>query len=440
MSRIKKIEGEIVEARNQLIAIDEACDNESRARTEEEKAKYKELRGKIESLNVELQDAKDADEQRKIKEEYEKEQRKIAAAAAGAAPSRSEERELDKVNKSYSLRDAFKHIIRGTKPTEGLVAEMHQEAETESRAFSTSIIGVGIPAKMVSTEQRATVDQTNSTIQPVQVGGYVDALRENSVAMKVGVDVIEDLTADYKIPAVGSQSVAWATAENSAAADGGAQFTSLTLNPTRLTAYVDISNRILLQNGDAPLRSVMRDLGRATSEKIDAAMFSTASVTNAPAAIAATSGVGTFTEVATWVATTTVIKDFIKAEQTLLANKGGGPRNAYVASTELLWDLKQAPQVSSVIPASTSNTYGYSLVNGYPCYFTVAATKSAGTSGDALFGDWSQVKLGFFGGLDLIRDPYSALLNDETRVVLHRHLDFGTTRGAAFVKFTSLVA
>jgi len=80
------------------------------------------------------------------------------------------------------------------------------------------------------------------------------------------------------------------------------------------------------------------------------------------------------------------------------------------------------------------------MINGYPCFFTVAATKNGSTSGDFVMGDWSQVKLGFFGGLDIVRDPYSALLNDETRLVLHRHCDFGTVRGAAFVKATSLVS
>ena len=45
-----------------------------------------------------------------------------------------------------------------------------------------------------------------------------------------------------------------------------------------------------------------------------------------------------------------------------------------------------------------------------------------------------------FGGLDMVIDPYSVLLNDQRRIVVHRQLDSALVQGAAMVKATSLLA
>jgi HK97 family phage major capsid protein len=359
-------------------------------------------------------------------------------AARSVGSIQTESKEEREIKGNYSLHKAIVSLRSG-RALEGREAEVQQEAEKEAREAGVSLSGIGIPSSMLET--RTDIDQTTSGIQPTQVGAFVDAIRESSVHSKVlpAGSIMNGLTADYKIPVVGKQSVAWATAENSAAADGGTNFSSVTLNPTRLTGYVDISNRVLLQNGQGAMTSVMNDLGREFGQKIDAAMFSTASVTNAPTSIAATSGVGTFTE-ATYSANASIYSDYIEALQTLADAEGLQGNVSFVGATNLMTDLFKSSQVASVTGATGTNFGNAMPIAGYPSYFTTAATSSAGVSGDFIVGDFSKVKLGFFGGLDLTIDPYSALLNDQVRLVAHRHLDFALVQGAAFVKATSLVA
>ena len=69
------------------------------------------------------------------------------------------------------------------------------------------------------------------------------------------------------------------------AADGGANFGKDTLSPIRLTGYADVSNRVILQNGDAAINSLMIDFGREIANKIDQSIFATADVSNAPPSI-----------------------------------------------------------------------------------------------------------------------------------------------------------
>jgi HK97 family phage major capsid protein len=446
MSRVKQLQEQIAEKRSALLAIDQKCENESRARTEEEKKEFNELRSEIENLNTELVDAKDAEEFRKAQAEADKEARKAANAVASTWTSNEgEKEELRKLDEQVGAKEIVTSLMRGNS-LKGALAELDQEARNEITSFGGMVNdgSVNIPVSAIEAvaEKRATVDQTNSAIKPTVVGAYVDQLRESAVYEKVGVDQLMGLTADYKIPAVGDQAVAWATAENSAAPDIGAQFTSDTLTPFRVTGYVPLSNRILLQNGEAAYQSIFRDLGRSTANLIDAAMWSTTDVTNAPGSIPAKSGVGTFTE-ALYSANVSILSDFIEAEQVLADAEGLEGNLAYVAATNLMNDLKKSAQVSAVIPSFGQGaipTMGMSNINGYPTCFTVAATKSAGVSGDFLFGNMSQIKLGWFGGLSITRDTISGLKNDEVHIVLHRYVDWGIVRGAAFVKATSLVA
>lgn len=446
MSRVKQIEERLAAISGELLAIDQKCNDESRNRTEDEVKMWDSLKEERSNLSVELKDAKDAEEMRKAKAEADKEARRLANLADTTWTSNSEGKELNKMSENISAKEIITSLMEG-RSLNGALAEANAEARREAANFGGSFAdgSVSLPSKMIEAayEARATVDQTNSAIKPTVVGAYVDQLRESAVYEKIGVDQLMGLTADYKIPAVGAQNVAWATAENSAASDIGAQFTSDTLTPFRITGYVPLSNRILLQNGEAAYTSVFRDLGRSTANLISDAMFSTTDVTNAPGSIPAKSGVGTFTEVATYAANSSILSDFVEAEVTLADAKGLQGALAYVGATNLMGDLKKSAQVSAVIPAFGQGgipSTGMFNVNGHPACFTTSCTKSAGVSGDFLFGDMSQIKLGWFGGLSITRDTISGLKNDEVHIVLHRYVDWGVVRGAAFVKGTSLVA
>jgi hypothetical protein len=332
----------------------------------------------------------------------------------------------------YSFFKHVRGVLGGN--LDGIEAEMQQEAVNESRSFGKSINGIGIPSMML--EKRADI---TSNIAGTSVGAYVDALREESVYDRVGATILTGLSSDARIPVTGSQSVAWASAENSQASDGGAAFSSVTLTPSRITSKVNLSRELLAQNGGGAESAVMRDLGRATAQTLDAAIFSTAAVSNAPTSVGATSGVNTFTE-ATFTSGSSVLSDLIEAEQTNALAYAMTGNLAYVCSPELLSQLKISAQVASVTPAMTGMNYNQQMINGYPIMFTNGCTKSAGTSGDGYFGDWSKLYVGFFGGIDITVDPYTLADYNQIRLVLNNLVDFKLAQGAAVTKFTSLVA
>lgn len=331
----------------------------------------------------------------------------------------------EKSTRGWSLFKAINEVRNGGKLT-GLEAEMHQEAETEARK---GLQGIGIPTMMK--EERA-IDQTNSAIAPTSVGAYVDSLQASGLYNRVGLNDLGTVAADTVLPIAGGSTVAWG-AEVAAASDGGANFGKVTLTPKRVTGYADISNVILAQNGPAAEASVMRDMGRNMATQIDAAMFASSNVSNAPGCIVGTTGTLTFTE-ATF-GSGSIASDMLEAIQTIADDHGLDGNLSFVNSWELYSAIKKEAQVASTYPL-----YVDDRLAGYPGYFSSAPAKSAGASGDGMFGDFGRVYFAQFGPSNIIVDPYSAATTNEVRLVMNNHFDWGVADGASFVKFTTLTA
>ena len=403
---LKEMRSEII---GKLEEIKLVAENEERDLSQEENEQMDNLLNECDELDTKIVRAE------KVENEL-----RIAAMSSGAKVSTPN---TEKVTRNWSLFKAINEIRNGGQLT-GLEAEMHQEAENEARK---GLQGIGLPTFM--TEKRA-IDQTNSAIAPTSVGAYVDSLQASALYSRVGITDLGTVAADTVLPIAGGSTVGWKS-EVAAASDGGANFGKVTLTPSRLTGYANLSNVILAQNGTAAEQSVMRDMGRNMGTQIDAAMFGSSDVSDAPGCIVGTSGTLTFTEAASL----DVASDMLEAIQTIADNHGLDGNLAFVNSWELYSAIKNAAQVSSVYPL-----YVDDKLAGYPGYFSSAPTKVAGTSGDGMFGDFSRVFFATFGPSNILVDPYSRATNNEVRLVMNNHFGWGVASGASFVKYTTLSA
>jgi len=374
----------------------------------------------IEALNIEIDEQKRADEIL----------RNVKVAGSGVQDLGKDEK---KAVRSFDFMKAVGELASRSGNLTGVEKEMIEEGISEAKrgGLHTDANSIVIPQKYM--EKRTDVSQGTSAIAPTSLGGYTEALRENAIYENVpGINKYQ-LTGDFKLPVTAAQTLAWAT-ENSAAADGGANFTSDTLTPFRVSGYVDISNEITIQNGPAATQAIMTDLGRAEANLINRAMFG-ASVTNAPPSLTAKSGVLTFTENAVFAANSSVFTDVVKAEQTIADDHGLGGQLSYVFSGDMLSQIKQAVLVAGLQPGMTGMTYNDYQTNNYLAKFTNGATTATG-----FFGDFSRVHFGRFGGLNILVDPYTVAGNAQIRLVVNSNVDWSLVQGAAFVKWTSLLA
>tara|TARA_R110000751_G_scaffold240843_3_gene341428 strand:- start:971 stop:2212 length:1242 start_codon:yes stop_codon:yes gene_type:complete len=407
---LKETRSELV---SKLEGLHTLATSEKRELTKDEASNVDTYISKIDTLDIDITRA----------EKIETELRNAAALSGKSVVSSNVSKEI----RNWSLFKAVRDI-QSTGKLAGLEAEMHQEAEKEARK---GLQGIGMPSFM--TEKRA-IDQTNSAIAPVSVGAFVDSLQEAGLWNRVGLQNLGTVAADTVLPIAGGSTVGWQT-EVGVAANGGADFGKLTLTPKRLTGFANLSNVILAQNGTAAEASVMNDMGRNMATQIDAAMFGSANVANAPNSIAATANVLTFTESAV-AAGAGLTADMLEAIQTIANNHGLDGRLAFVNSWSMYTLLKSQAQVAGVFPS-----YVDDKLLGYDGYFSSAPATTAGgaPTADGLFGDFSRVYLAQFGPSNILVDPYSRATNNEVRLVMNNHFDWGVASGASFVKYTSLV-
>ena len=348
---------------------------------------------------------------------------KIAAASSGAVVTPVD---TDKATRSWSLFKAVNEIRKGG--LTGVEAEMHQEAEKENRG---QLEGIGLPAFM--TEKRASpITQAGSLIAPSVTNAFVEELLEGSLWNRVGLTNLGNLTANTVVPITNTAAVAW-EGENTDANDVGNNFGKVTLSPQRVAGYADLSNVLLMQNGQADEAAVLRDMGRQVAKIIDTNMWSTANQASGPGSIPATTDVLTFTESA--FGANSVSSDLLEAIQTIANNHGLDGNLGFVNSFTGYSAVKQASLVGSVSPL-----YQDDRLAGYPGYFSGAATGIAGVSFDGMFGDFSQIQFASFGPSSIIVDNMTRALNNEVRLVLNQHYDWKLAQPAAFVKYTTLLA
>ena len=406
--------------------------------TEEDHKEFRQLINDIEDLTTQIEEAERSE---KVLKTVEVRSQSTPTVPTFTKPTATLENDEIRAMQDFDFMKAVSEL-RDRGQVTGLEKEIITEGRSEAKEKQLggiSGMNIVIPSRFM--EQRATVSQGTSDIKPTFVGAYTDALRERAIYQQLdGINVYNNLTGDLKLPVTTKQTLGWAASENAAAADGGSNFDNPVLSPNRITGYVDISNLLIAQNGQAASQAIAKDLGREEGQLINTAMFSTTSVANAPTSLPATSGVLTFTEEAAYAYGTSVAKDFLLAEQTVADNHGLDGALHYVSSTALLRDIKAGELVENILPLASGRGYNLYNINGYTSKITVGATKSAGVSADAIFGDFARVHFGRWGGLNILVDPFTVAGNDEVRLVVNSNVDWKLVQGAAFVKWTSLTA
>jgi HK97 family phage major capsid protein len=321
----------------------------------------------------------------------------ITRQAQMGGTSVSEAKEVNRVNKSFSLSRAVNAVALG-KALEGAEAEWAQEAGREMQARGLNMSGqIGIPGNAL---YRALGDADDfgasnaayagAGFVPTVVPGAIDALRTPTMAERVGVTTINNATANLQFPRVSAKAAGTEESEASADADSGLDMDTVTLTPTRVAAKTLWSKQLMLQGGAAVDALISRELSAGINETIDKAVFA-----------AAVAGAGDTNAVAGALN----YADITGAEKAVLAAGGDLSRCAWIGSPSAMSIVKGEAAVDSIRAVVENNQ-----LDGFTTYFTpnLADTAGAPTVGTLLFGDYAAgMLLAFFGGIDLLVDPYS---------------------------------
>lgn len=268
-------------------------------------------------------------------------------------------------------------------------------------------------------ETRATISATTATAGQETVAedilGILEPLRANLVMVQAGANYITGLTGNVSIPAYSGSNVTWED-ETSGASDGAGAFTEVTLEPKRITAYIDISKQFLIQNSVSAENLLKKDIINAISSKLEATIFGVAAGSiKQPKGLL--NGVVADAENVTY-------QDIVALE-TALAEANVKGNKVFIVSPSAQGILKTTLKSTGVA--------GYlmegNLINGY----NTLSTSAVPTNG-VVFGNFEDYVIGQWGGIDLTVDQYTQAANGKVRLVINAYFDAKPRRTESFQK------
>ena len=321
---------------------------------------------------------------------------------AGADLETRSDREMSELMDRFELRQVALFLDEG-RALSGQTAEIVAELRGAG-GFK------GMPVPWAALEKRNTV--ASGTPNPLMTRPIIDRLFPESVAARMGAQMISIDSGLVEWPVVTSAVTAgWAATESGNVA-GPTQYTTVdkAMDPNKtLGIHMRVSRRAMKQSGDALEQAIRRDMNGAMAQAVDQAVFLGTGASGQPLGViagAATYGI-TSTAVgaaATWAAFRAAVTSF------LTANAATGPDAVKLMIRPEVW-----AKLDSTLIASTAVSEWDRLTGNIPDA-NIAMTANAlaapvATNTNALLtvavGGVAPIFVGLWGAIDLIRDPFT---------------------------------
>ncbi len=252
-------------------------------------------------------------------------------------------------------------------------------------------------------------------------------LEANLVLSQAGVRMMTGLTGNIYWPKHSAATVTW-EGENVASKDGAGAFTKGELfSPKRLTAHVDISKQLLIQENRSVEGLIRQLLAVAIAQKVEQTAFSDAdSATNVPD--------GMFQDfdgakgAISW-ANVVGLETATDLQNALFGNL------AYILHPSLVGAAKTKVKDASGAGGFIFGNDGAGFLNGYKALRTNNIPTGLATAKDEhgiVFGNWADYFLGQWGAIDMIVDQYTQATKGMIRLVVNSYWDMGVIRDESF--------
>ncbi|WP_206075375.1 phage major capsid protein, partial [Mesorhizobium tamadayense] len=316
------------------------------------------------------------------------------------------DREYAELVDKFELRQVALFLDEGAK-IDGATAEVIAEMRSKN-----GYRGVPIPYAALSLETRAGETIASGVPAPKMTAPIIDRLFPQSVASIMGGRLISIGQGSEEYPLTASSVTAgWQATETGAVAGPTVYSTAQrTVAPNNtLGIQMKITRKALKQSGDALEQAVRRDMNGAIAQAMDAAVFQGTGASGQPSGLLVGSYGITSTAVAaaaTWAAFRSAIVRF------LVANAANSPGEVKLLIRPEIFDKMDGSLITNTavsewdrmianIPAGNIAMSSNALAapTGTPAASTALLTTD--------IGGVPPFFVGLFGGIDLIRDPFS---------------------------------
>ena len=327
--------------------------------------------------------------------------------------------------KRYSLLRAINALANPTDRNAQRAAAFELEcSEAAQRQYGQSAQGVMIPGEILATWNKRdlnTTDDAGLVAQNFRPGDFIDALRNASSVMQAGATMLTGLSGTVKIPKKTSASAGGWVTEGSATSESEMVTGSVTMAPKTVGAFTDISRLMMMQTSLDIEALVRQDLSDSIALAIDLGALAGSGSSGQPTGIKNTSGINAPTNFA---AANPTFAEVVAMETAVAEDNALRGNLAYILPAGMYGALKTTTKDSGsgqfvVAPDGTMNGYR-------------AIVSNQVTAGDLYFGNFADLLIGMFGGLDIIVDPYTASSAGTVRVVALQSVDVAVRHAVSF--------
>jgi len=322
---------------------------------------------------------------------------------------------------------------------DGETAEIVQELRSQG-AYQ------GIPVPWQALEQRAGETVASGTPDPMQTRPIIDRLFPQSVASRMGGQMVNIGQGELEYPvATSGASVGWQASETGDVASPSAYATTdKPLAPDNtLGVQMRITRKTLKQSGAALEQAVRRDMNGAIAQEMDRAAFLGAGSSGEPLGVIAGASTYGITETpvdaaAAWSAFRSAVVRF------MTANAAGSPDAVRLLIRPEVWDAMDGTYIDTGTGVTEWDrlTRNISAGNVAMSPNALAAPTGSPAASNALLttnaGGVSPFFVATWGAVDLIRDPYTDAASGGLRLTALATMDITVARAAQLEVLTGI--
>lgn len=314
---------------------------------------------------------------------------------------------------------------RGIDPQGFFIPEMSRNGFVNQDAEGKYVPGVSVPSEVQArADLNAGTDaQGGYTVDTTLMAqSFIDVLRNSSALAGMGATIMNGLVGDVAIPGkLAAGASAWLATEGANAVQSDMTFRQVALTPKTAATYTEVTRQLLMQSSldiDALIRN---DIAAGMALLLDLAGLYGSGASGQPEGIANTTGIGDPT---TWAASVPTWAEVVAMESNIAGSNALMGSLGYIMETAMRGSLKTKSKAGTeaIFIMGEGNE-----LNGYK-----ANASNQVTSGDMFFGNWSDMLVGLWGGLDILIDPYTNSLSGTVRVVAHQSMDVAVRHAASF--------
>lgn len=386
--------------------------SDKRELTEDEDKEFDTLSLKVKEIQSKIEKAKKIEDMKRE-----------VAANQFKQPKKSEEQ---KVSEAFSITKAIDMFSRGINPDnmEGAEGEMHQEAVIEAKKYGRHVTGFGLPSFQLRAQDAATAATAGNLIATNLSDQFIPALRPNIVLLGLGATALNNLEGNLDIPGGNALATATWEGENDAMASTDPSTRLVEIRPNRLAAYTLISKRLITQSSRDVEAWVRGELSNAIARAVDYAGFN-GNGGNIEG-IMATTGVNEIS-----FAGAVNRADLVNLMTIIDVNNYRSDNMAFVTSPVVKGELLNLEVDSGsgmfVMNPKNDMLLGYKIVTTTHIPTNINSTKTA-----VIFGDFSQLAVANWGGVDILVNPYTYSKTSQIEVTVNSEWDVRVLQPKAF--------